>query len=145
MSPKQIRGQEVSTSRISDDPKEAETSSIASINSGDSLLCQVEEYVEGSVTTPQPNELILIDDEDDGLRVGPFEGLGYGVVSTSGISRMVTDVNPSKIKPWVTMKVFRDTGIDANNFYLIIPTPNDRAHNSPANHMTVYTRSLSFG
>ncbi|EXB91535.1 14-3-3-like protein B [Morus notabilis] len=90
----------------------------------------------------QPDELILLDDEDDGLRVSPTGGRGYGVASTSGVSGMVTDVNPSKIKYRVAMRAFNDAGIDTNNFYLIIPTPNDRAHNPPANHMTVYTRTL---
>lgn len=55
---------------------------------------------------------------------------------------MVTDVNTSKIKPKVAMRAFYDARIDANNFYLIIPTPNDRAHNTPTKHMIVYTISL---
>lgn len=76
-----------------DDPKEAAASSTSLNDNGDSLLCQVDKYVEGSVLTSQPDELILLDDEDNGLWVIPTEGRGYRVVSTSGISGMVTDFN----------------------------------------------------
>ena len=38
-----------------------------------------------------------------------------------------------------------DAEIDANHFYLILPTPHDRAHNPPRGHITVYTRALTFG
>lgn len=31
------------------------------------------------------------------------------------------------------MRAFHNVRIDANNFYLIIPTPSDRAHNPYAN------------
>lgn len=114
-------------------------------DSGDSLLRQVEEYTRGSVLSSRLDELIIIDDEDETLRVGHAKRRGCGVASTSSVSGMVTDVNPSKIAPQVSMKAFNDAGNDANHFYLIIPTANHRAHNPLAKHMTVYTHSFNFG
>lgn len=51
MPPKSIRGREVLSSRVSKNPKEAAMSSAASIDSEDSLLCQVKDYAEVSTLT----------------------------------------------------------------------------------------------
>lgn len=105
----------------------------------------MEEYPEGSISTSHTDELILLNVEDEGLQIGPAGGRSYGLASSSDITGMATDVNQSKIRPQVTLKVFNDAGIDAGHFYLIIPTPNDRAHNPPPRHMTVYTWAFSLG
>lgn len=54
--------------------------STSSGESGDSLLRQVEEYAEGSVSTSRSDELVLLDDEDDSLKVGLAEEWLWGCI-----------------------------------------------------------------
>ncbi|EXB54530.1 hypothetical protein L484_006278 [Morus notabilis] len=143
MSSKQTRGREVSEHRVREDPEDVATSSTSSGGSGDSLLRQVEEYAEASASTSQQDVLVLLDDEGVDPHVGSPGDRGYGAVSMNTLSWLATDLDPSKIRPHTARKAFTDTGIDPLHFYLIIPTPNDRAHNPPPSHMTVYTRALT--
>lgn len=145
MSSKPARGRGVSTSRVRDDPAEMATPSSPSVESADSLLREVEEFPEGSTSGSQSDELILLEDGGAGGQAGQSEDHECEVASTSGLSGLATDVNPSKLRPRAALKAFNDAGIDPLHFYLIVPTPNDRAHRPPAGHMTVYTRALTFG
>lgn len=135
--PKRISSREVFSSKVREDPAEAATSSAASIDNGDSLLRQVEDYADVSASTFQQEGPILI---DKGL-----VGQGYGVLPTGELSGMVIDVNPSKIKLKAAMAAFSDAKIDAHHFYFLVPMPNNRAHNSPPGHMIVFTQSLTLG
>ncbi|EXB86425.1 hypothetical protein L484_004923 [Morus notabilis] len=139
------RGREVSEHRVRADPDDAATSSTCSGGSGDSLLRQVEEYTEGSASTSQKDVLVLLDDEGTEPIAGPPGDRGYRAAPMNTLSGLATDLDPSKIRPHAARKAFTDAGIDPQHFYLIIPTPTDRAHNPPRGHMTVYTRALTFG
>ena len=144
MPSQQIRGRKGKETMVRGDPEDAATPS-TSLGSGDSLLRQVDEYSDISASSSQGDKLVLLDDEGAAPAVDPQERLGYGAASTDTLSGLVTDLEPSRIRPHVARKAFMDAEIDANHFYLILPTPHDRAHNPPRGHITVYTRALTFG
>jgi len=142
---RKVGGREASTSRVREDPEEAATSSDSLIDSSDSLLRQVEDYVEGSASALQSGDLVISAEAEEEPEVGAVGTRAYRQAPSEDITEMATDVNLSKITPSAALKAFREAKIDPHHFYPVVPTPSDRAHDPPPGHVTVYTRSLSLG